>query len=127
MTINNPVAFCAGLWDWSILDGCFGDTKIKPTDLEGFVERSGNFLVLETKAPGTQLKAGQMITFRRLINTGFFTVIIVWGETNEPEEIMTLTKPNGENKHPNASIEMLRRFVGDWFDWANQTAPPKFI
>ena len=31
MTINDPEAFCAGLWDWAILDGCFGDTAIMPS------------------------------------------------------------------------------------------------
>lgn len=96
-----------------------------PTDVEGFVERNGKFLILETKAPGVQLKLGQMITFRRLIDTGFFTVIIIWGQTNEPEEILTLTT-NGENKHQDANVGMLRGFVSTWFDWANQTAPPRF-
>ena len=51
MTINDPVKFCAGLWDWGILNGCFGDTLIKPTDIDGFVERNGKFLFFETKSP----------------------------------------------------------------------------
>jgi hypothetical protein len=41
MTINKLDAYVAGLWDWVCLDGCFGDTKIRPTDIDGLVERRG--------------------------------------------------------------------------------------
>lgn len=82
MTINNPVEFCAGLWDWHILAGCFGKTKIMPTDVDGFVERKGNFLWLETKKENVLIPNGQLITFMTLIKTGYFTIFIIWGDIN---------------------------------------------
>lgn len=92
MTINNAEAYLRGVWDWGILRGCFGETKIEPTDIDGCVERNGQFLVLETKAPTASVEQGQQITFDRMLSTGRFTVIIVWGETNKPERNKLCTK-----------------------------------
>ena len=118
MTIKDPVAFAAGFWNWAILDGCFGETKIMPTDLEGFVERKGKFLILETKAPGVRLRLGQKITFQRLVDTGYFVVLVIWGQTNKPKEIMTMTT-KGETLHQDADVNLLRNFVSRWFEWAD--------
>ena len=41
------------LWDWSTLDGCFGNSKIRVGDIDGFVERRGRVLFIETKYPGS--------------------------------------------------------------------------
>lgn len=125
MTINNPDEYCSNLWDWGILRGCFGMTRIEPTDIDGFVERNGKFLVLETKSPGVDVKTGQMITFKRLIDTGYFTVLIVWGEANHPDRITLMTSKATIDKD-NADINTLRDIVGRWFEWANQTPLPKF-
>jgi len=126
MTINNPEKFVAGLWDWAILDGCFGDTKIKPTDVEGEVERHGYFLRLETKAPGANIPDGQRYYLEALVNTGYFSVIVVWGNTNETEKIMTMTHRE-VTYYENATNENLRGLVKRWFEWANNKTPvPRF-
>ena len=117
MTINNPVAFCKGLWDWAILDGCFGG-RIKPTDIEGFVERRGKFLVLETKAPGTSLPDGQRYTFEALRKTGLFTIMIIWGETNVPERI-EIWSHAGYHGPYDVDLEKLRGYVTRWYQWAD--------
>ena len=92
MTIKNLDKFIAGLWDWAILDGCFGNTQISPTDFDGFVERHGKCLILEAKSPGVSIPVGQMRAFKTLIGTGIFTIIIVWGEKNKPQEIQVMTR-----------------------------------
>ena len=120
MTINNPEKFCSGLWDWGILNGCFGATRIKPTDIDGFVERNGKFLILEAKSPGAEIPTGQMITFKRLIDTGYFTVIIVWGNTNNPERLTVMTSRT-TREIDQADLERLRSIVSNWFEFANST------
>lgn len=120
MTIENENLYMEGIWDWSILDGCFGETKIKPTDIDGFIERHGKFLVIETKKKNTPIKDGQLITFRNLVKTGIFSVLIVWGEKNKPEKIRKMTR-NGEIEFDNTNLEKLRQLVSDWFEYANSS------
>lgn len=118
MTIENEKLYLEGIWDWAILDGCFGDTKIKPTDIDGFIERNGKFLVIETKKVGVPVKDGQLITFKSLIKTGAFSVLIVWGERNKPEKILKMTR-NGTVQFENSNLEKLREIVSNWFIYAN--------
>ena len=125
MTINNLDEFVNNLWDWSILDGCFGNTRIHPTDVDGLVERNGKFLLIEAKSPGVEIKTGQMIMFNKLVHTGYFTVILVWGEINNPEKITLMTSKTIE-VYENISLDKLREITSKWFIWANQTPTPKF-
>lgn len=125
MTINNPDEFMSNLWDWGILRGCFGGTRIEPTDIDGFVERNGKFLAFETKSPGVEIKTGQMITFKHLIDLGCFTVVLVWGEPGKPERITLMTSKTTK-EYENASLDTLRTIVTKWFEYANQTPYPRF-
>lgn len=118
MTIENAEAYVAGIWDWGILRGCFGNTKIEPTDIDGFVERKGKFLIIEAKAKGVPLKKGQQITFKELCKTGLFTVVIVHGTTNKPERI-ELWNGGKILVYEPANLEKLRDIVSWWFRRAN--------
>lgn len=117
--IRDPERFVAGLWDWTCLQGCFGDTKIEPTDLEGFVERKGQFLILETKAPGATVPKGQEIMFKNFAASGIGTVMILWGHRNAPEKIRVM-RGNYDRIFENADMGMLCRYVSRWFDHVNQ-------
>lgn len=121
MTINSPDDFVKGLWDWKILDGCFGETKIKPTDCEGFIERKARCLWLETKRPGAQIPQGQRHMFVNLARTGIFTAIVVWGETNCPERAKLFTR-HGESEIMPCDLSGFRRLVKRWFDFADHEA-----
>jgi hypothetical protein len=125
MTIQNPEEYLNNIWDWAILRGCFGETRIEPTDIDGFVERNGRFLVIETKAPYVEVKTGQMITFKRLIDTGYFTIVLVWGKPGKPEKIVLMTRQT-TIEYDSVDIEKLRKIVGSWFEWANHTPVPEF-
>jgi len=83
VSINNPSAFLASIWDWKPLRGCF-PRNIEPTDLDGWVELCGYFLVLEGKAPGVPLRDGQRLNFERMLRwnqivPGLFTIVVIWG------------------------------------------------
>lgn len=117
MTINNPQAFVESLWDWGVLKGCFGETRIEPTDIDGFVERNGRFLILETKGPGVPVTMGQEITFRKLKQTGLFTTFVIWGEPGNPIEMRIIAREC--DLEIEADIGVLREWVTKWFKWAN--------
>lgn len=120
MTIRNANQFMAGIWDWAILDGCFGDTKIKPTDIDGFVERKGNFLILETKQPDAGVPEGQELTFKALVNKAGAVVIVIFGKQNKPERLRVYSSlyPDGLDVI-DPKGERLRRYVSEWFRRAN--------
>ena len=118
MTVNNPEAYLAGVWDWGILRGCFGETKIEPTDVDGLVERKGRFLLIEAKDSTADLKQGQRITLEALHKTGVFTIVIVWGPTDCPERIELWTR-KGRFNYESADLAKLRDIVSQWFRWAD--------
>jgi hypothetical protein len=118
MTINNPELFMAGVWDWAILDGCFGNTRIRPTDIDGCVERNGHFLYFETKRPGAHIPFGQLLTYRGWVNKGD-SVIVIWGEKNKPQRLQVFTprhRPPDGKVYAYADVTKLRQLVGQWFD-----------
>jgi len=126
MTINDPERFCNSLWDWGCLNGCFGLSKIKVTDADGEVERNGYFLRLETKDDGVDIPLGQNILFKSLVNTGYFTVMIVWGKPQDPHTIELRTRRDTLT-YQNTSLDKMREIIGAWYRWAdNQTAAPRF-
>ena len=118
MTIRNEQAFLAGVWDWGILRGCFGQTKIEPTDIDGLVERNGKFLYFEAKSPGAPIPTGQEITFKQLLRDAKNTIMIVWGEKDSPERLMIKYGNSSEEINP-ATLDDFRRRVQDWFIWAD--------
>ena len=122
MTIQDAERFVAGLWDWAILEGCFGNTKIMPTDIDGFVERNGYFLLLETKAPKVELKQGQVMAFERLSRTRVVTVMILWGRTNVPEEVQVFGWNATSIKMP-CNLDKMRYLVKKWFDYSDKRKP----
>lgn len=69
-----------GKFDWQWANAAFSDCRITFMDLDGVVERFGNFLVIETKEIGTDIPAGQMFTLKRLHKIDCFTILLVWGK-----------------------------------------------
>ena len=124
MTIHDWQAYKKGIWDWGILDGCFGDTRIKPTDLDGFTERKGKFLILEAKAPDEPLVEtdGQMISFRALQKTGLFTVMILWGPNSLPQKMKVLA-PKWTSIVVEVDLAQVRCAVNMWFLYADRNYP----
>lgn len=109
MTIQNDEAFLAGLWDWAIVGRCFGG-KIVPTDIDGIVERNGHFLVIEAKSKDARVPNGQAIMFSRLTALKEFTVVIVWGDKNNPVKMQVW----GEEQKV-ATLEDFQKFCQNWY------------
>lgn len=118
--ITNPAKFMAGFWNWDIFAGCFGTGRVKPTDIDGCVERNGQTLIIETKGIGVPVPMGQMIMFERWASLGCFTIVILWGTTDNPVEMMVL-KPDGKiiRKQP-TDLDGVRAFLAKWYAWADQ-------
>lgn len=116
MTINNPKSFTEQLWDWAVLDGCFGQSKIKPTDVDGLIEHNGHFLMLEAKNDGVPVPLGQAILHQSWLDNGN-SLIIIYGEPGKnPQklECYIFGRRIVREIEP-ASIEMLRTVVSYWY------------
>ena len=121
MTIRSEEAFLKGLWDWAILDGCFGQTRIKPTDVDGLIERHGCFLFLEAKADGKEVSQGQNITFRQLSRQPRTFVIAFNGNREERTISRIVLYRNGQEiEQENPGVETLRSLVARWYAWADK-------
>lgn len=106
------------LWDWCILDGCFGEGRIRPSDLDGIVERKDHFLIIEAKPFGRPLETGQRITLEALSRRDRFKVIVVWGPVGLPEEVQECA--NGEWGPPRkCNLKQFRAGVSRWYQQAN--------
>lgn len=119
MTIRNLDKYIEGLWDWAILDGCFGQTKIKPTDIDGCVERNGYTLFIEAKRPGVPIPKGQEIMFKNWVKTGAISVMVVWGETSKPQHMQVFSPFAIEDKKP-ITLDDFRDRVAAWYQWASR-------
>ena len=113
---SSPPAGYDGVFDWSWTQGCFGDTKITPMDIDGIVERHGHFIVFETKSVGVPVPKGQQITLDSLVKTKKFTVMIIWGK-REPEEYKII-HCNGEIEN-GFGVDSARQRVKDWYEYAD--------
>lgn len=78
---------------FALLQDAFGGA-IRPTDIDGMVERRGHFLTLEWKEEGTPIPQGQRILFEnftRLVHPQesrpACIVLVVWHAKGEPAEI----------------------------------------
>lgn len=121
MTINNVRRYLDGVWDWAILDGCFGYSRIKPTDIDAYTERHGHKLFIETKAPGVDLpdNSGQMIALKSLVADGH-TLLILWGRQNQPTKLR-LIAGDRDSTEDNIDIHRVRQIVSQWYQWADST------
>jgi hypothetical protein len=125
--INNPEKFLASIWDWSFLDNCFGNTKIKVSDIDGVVERNGQFLFIETKGHGVTIPHGQNILHKALIAMGNATLFIIWGDPNETASQVEIHCRGGEIiVRRDVTTSQLQDFISKWFDFANAIPRPQF-
>ena len=106
-----------GVFDWTWTQGCFGDTKIKPMDVDAIVERKGQFLVFETKNIGVPIPAGQMFTLEALHRLDVFTILIIYGKLYP--ETCDIWYPKCSKVGKLEGTEAAHEFVCKWFAWAD--------
>ena len=109
--IRNPELYCRSLWNWDVLnEECFGPSKVAVTDLDGFIEVNGQFLVLETKGTNVPIPMGQSIMFSELEKLPQFTVFVVYGTPGKPTHMQRWGFPPKE-----ANLEDLQSVVKKWY------------
>lgn len=123
-TIKHPETFRRaapagfdGVFDWSWTQGCFGAGKITPMDLDGVIERKGQFLVFETKDVGVQIPQGQLYTLQALHRLGFFTIMIIHGKICP--EVAHCWYPASKTKITLHGPDEARDFVARWYRWSD--------
>lgn len=116
MTINNFEHLQNSVWDWAILNGCFGNSRIKVSDIDGIVESKGKFIIFECKFRATDpIPTGQELMIKALIASKLFTVVVLWGDKT-PEQ-MQIFYPNGiVTEKRQANLENLRDVVTRWYN-----------
>lgn len=133
MAINNEERFFEalpagfdGIFDWDFLKGAFGNV-IMPMDLDGVVERYGNILIFETKAPGVEIKRGQVITLEAFLNLrpGAVTVFIVYGKTQNNISSMEIWRSKSKLPIDPANAQTVFNEASKWYQNAERN--PKRI
>lgn len=111
--------------DFTLFDGCFGNPRISPTDIDGMVERRGKFFTFEYKPEGKPVSQGQFMSLDALARQKNFTVSIIYHEHNReihdeknPTSIQIL--PFGEKI--NVDKEIVRKWAKTWTQYANNPA-----
>ena len=119
--IRNKEEFFSSIWEWDFLNDCFGETKIRVTDIDGSVERYSHQLILETKRPNVPIPEGQLIKFINLNRTGLTTVIAIWGNANNPEQMQCFyPSPFPATKVISVFDGVdIKNYVHKWFLYAN--------
>jgi len=117
MNIRDMDKYRNTFWDWTLLNNCFGDTKIRVTDIDGLVERHGCFLLIETKLPGNEVPQGQRILLDAWVAMPKCNAVVVWGRNSMPEEYQIW----GYDDQPiPTNTEGFQRLIRRWYDRANK-------
>ena len=114
----------ASVWNYDFMaDNLPG--KCRMSDIDAILERKGNLLVIEIKAPNAGVPVGQLILLKAMVKAGNTTVYYLWGNTDVPEHYQRLRKDkfSGEcmlsEKIPTDATHFAK-IIGNWFDWANK-------
>jgi len=78
--IRSVVSYLRSMPDWTEFNSCFEPSKIRISDIDGIVERKGEFLVLDMKGPQVPMNQGQMMLYRAMQQKRM-TVVIIRGTT----------------------------------------------
>lgn len=117
MSEVDPYKYGEPWHDFAVFTGCFGDTRIMPTDVDGIVERRGRFLLMEFKTLGKLVSTGQMITLKRLARLPMFTVVVIWHESAAIHDTKVFTEmqilPSGKKEL--VTTNDVRAFVSEWY------------
>ena len=138
MTIRNLGLFTSSLWDWGVFDPCFTD-GCKVSDLDGEVERRGQFLIIEAKAANARIPTGQAKKFNRYLELGHYTTLILYGDPGKYRQLCLLCgHPASFDKEPPrpthmqiwprdpipCDLALVQHFIRAWFRWADDQPVP---
>ena len=88
-----------------------------PSNVDGILERNGQFLILEWKRPGEKVSEGQRIMLQALASKPSFMVVIIYGNTDNETVIDSywLLTPEGKPVKTGIGFESFKQFYRDWY------------
>jgi hypothetical protein len=92
-----------------------------PSNVDGILERNGQFLILEWKRPGEKVSDGQRIMLQALASKPSFMVVIIYGNTDTETIIDSywLLTPEGKPVKTGIGFESFKQFYRDWYALAD--------
>ena len=92
-----------------------------PSNVDGILERNGQFLIFEWKRPGEKVSNGQRIMLQALAAKPSFMVVIIYGNTDTETIIDSywLLTPEGKPVKTGIGFESFKQFYRQWYELAN--------
>jgi hypothetical protein len=119
--IKNKQHFVNSLWNWDFLSSTLPG-KVRISDIDGILRNNGHFLVIETKFPGAEIPIGQTILFDQLVDTGFFTIFILWGKQPQRQpnadpivEAIQIISPNIKTSIIKSNNKKVQNGITTWY------------
>lgn len=113
--IRDMKKFEEALVNWDFLARCFGPTRIRVSDVDGFVERNWHVLFLEAKGMGVPVPRGQALAFNTLSRMPKVTVLVLWGRNVEGGAFLVSHMQEWGTPQRDATNDDVIGFVGSWF------------
>lgn len=82
--IDDRQKFAENLWDWEFLNAAF-PRNIQPMDVDGLVEISDKFLILEGKSLHAGMARGQEMALDAMSRNSDMNVLMVYGDPKTSE------------------------------------------
>lgn len=113
--------FTAKLWPWDWLNECFSG-GIRPTDVDGMVERNGHFLFLEGKTSGQSIPKGQEIALKKLslALADKVLILVLFGRPGQPTSFREIKCGLISEPRP-CNVSTIQGICRDWFLKANNS------
>ena len=111
--------------NWAVFNECFLPTKIKVSDIDGVVERNGEFLFFEVKQNTKTIQVGQRILFENLTRDApHISVILLYAqnvsENMDIQEYAVFKEGKMSQNWTLTSTEEMQRLVRNWFQRVDQ-------
>jgi hypothetical protein len=95
--------------------------QLVPSNVDGILERNGQFLILEWKRPKEKISEGQRIMLQALAAKSSFMVVIVYGNTDNETVVDSywLLTPEGKPVKSGVGFESFKEFYRQWYELAD--------
>lgn len=105
--------------DWSMLNGCFDETTVSGSDVDGVIHQNGKCLFLEKKFPNGFIAPPQMRLITSLVYQGN-SFIVFWCEQPDGSDLSSM-RVFGISGYPTnartpATLKDLRTAVKAWWN-----------
>ena len=92
-----------------------------PSNVDGILERNGQFLILEWKRPGEKVSDGQRIMLQALASKPDFIVLIIRGDTDNGVSMGNyyLVQPQGGCILIGNGFDSFKVYYKQWYEWAD--------